>query len=106
MSSLESVELVSHHLGFPTYIVPFVGVAKLLGIVAILVPGFPRFKEWAYAGLIFGLIGAIYANISIGAPPAEWAPLFVLIGIIAGSYFFHHKILGGVDSRHGQQATH
>ncbi len=99
MSSPESLELVSHHLGFPAYIVPFVGVAKLLGIIVILVPGFPRLKEWAYAGLIFDLIGAIYAHISIGAPPSEWAPIFVLIGIIAGSYIFHHKILGGVGSR-------
>ena len=40
MSSPESLELVSHHLGFPVYIVPFVGVAKLLGIIAILIPGF------------------------------------------------------------------
>lgn len=101
MSSPESIELVSHHLGFPLYIVPFVGVAKLLGILAILIPGFPRLKEWAYAGLVLDLVGAIYAHISIGAPASEWAPIIVLVAIIAGSYIFHHKILGGVGSRQG-----
>ena len=93
MSSPESVELISHHLGFPAYLVPFLGVAKLLGIIVILIPGFPRLKEWAYAGLLFDLIGAMYAHISIGAPVSEWAPIFGLVAIIAGSYIFHHKIL-------------
>ena len=93
MSSKESVELIHDHLGFPTYLVPFVGVAKLLAIIAILIPGFPRLKEWAYAGLVFDLVGAMYAHISIGAPASEWAPLFVLIAFIAGSYIFHHKLL-------------
>ncbi len=46
------------HLGYPKYFIPFIGVAKLLGVIAILVPGFPRIKEWAYAGLCFDLIGA------------------------------------------------
>ena len=40
-------------LGFPKYFIPFLGVAKLLGIIAILIPGFKRIKEWAYAGLAF-----------------------------------------------------
>lgn len=39
------------HLGYPDYFIPFIGVAKLLGSIAILIPGFPRIKEWAYAGL-------------------------------------------------------
>ena len=93
LSSPESVELVSHHLGYPEYIVPFLGVAKLLGIVVILIPGFPRLKEWAYAGLIYDIVGAIYSHISISAPVSEWAPLFILISLIMGSYFYHHKLL-------------
>ena len=98
MSSKESVELISGHLGFPAYLVPFVGVAKLLGIITILIPGFPRLKEWAYAGLVFDLVGAMYAHIAIGAPVSEWAPLFVLIAIIAGSYIYHHKLLNTVPA--------
>ena len=42
-----------NQLGYPNYFIPFIGIAKVLGCIAILVPGFPRIKEWAYAG--FGL---------------------------------------------------
>ncbi|SMG65112.1 conserved hypothetical protein, partial [methanotrophic bacterial endosymbiont of Bathymodiolus sp.] len=52
------------HLGYPSYLLPFLGVAKLLGILAILIPGFPRIKEWAYAGLTFDLVGAMYSSIA------------------------------------------
>lgn len=51
-------------LGFPAYIVQFIGIAKILGIIAILIPGFPRVKDWAYAGLLFDLIGATYAVVA------------------------------------------
>ena len=50
-------------LGYPKYFVPFTGVAKLLGCIAILIPGFKRITEWAYAGLCFDLIGATYSII-------------------------------------------
>ena len=46
------------HLGYPAYLHPFIGVAKILAVITILVPGFPRLKEWAYAGLVIDLIGA------------------------------------------------
>ncbi|MFD1407335.1 DoxX family protein [Kroppenstedtia eburnea] len=42
-------------------------MAKLMGVIAILVPGFPRIKEWAYAGLTFDLAGATYTFIAIGS---------------------------------------
>ncbi len=51
------------HLGYPEYIMPFIGIAKLLGSIAILIPGFVKIKEWAYAGLTFDLLGAVYSNI-------------------------------------------
>jgi hypothetical protein len=91
MSSPESVEVLKH-IGYPAYLVPFLGVAKLLGIIAILIPGFPRIKEWAYAGLTYDIIGAMYSHIAIGAPAKEWAPLFIILFIMAGSYIFYHKI--------------
>ena len=46
----DAVKFISS-LGYPTYIIPFLGIAKLLGIIAILIPGFAGIKEWAYAGL-------------------------------------------------------
>ncbi|MDF2718510.1 MAG: DoxX-like family protein, partial [Paenibacillus sp.] len=67
----EAVALFEH-LGYPAYLLPFLGIAKLLGIVAILVPGFPRIKEWAYAGLFFDLLGAMYSSIAVGDPASQW----------------------------------
>jgi DoxX-like family len=90
MSVPDAVALFNH-LGYPTYLLPFLGIAKLLGVVAILTPGFPRVKEWAYAGFVFDLTGAMYSSISVGDPTSVW--LLFLIGyvLIAGSYIFHHK---------------
>lgn len=61
MSSPDSVQVFTS-LGYPAYLGPFLGVAHLLGLAAILIPKFPRLKEWAYAGLAFDIIGAIYSK--------------------------------------------
>ena len=60
-------------LGYPFYLIPFVGVAKVLGIIAILIPGFPGIKEWAYAGLFFDLVGATFSIYSSGERGANLA---------------------------------
>lgn len=49
-------------LGYPAYLANILGVAKLLAVVAILTPGFPRLKEWAYAGVTIDLIGAAWSH--------------------------------------------
>jgi uncharacterized membrane protein YphA (DoxX/SURF4 family) len=54
------------HLGYPPYVMSILGVWKILGAVAILVPGFPRVKEWAYAGMIFDLTGAAVSRMVVG----------------------------------------
>ncbi|MCW3122230.1 MAG: hypothetical protein JWQ38_1722 [Flavipsychrobacter sp.] len=78
-------------LGYPAYFTPFIGWAKVLGCVAILVPGFPRIKEWAYAGLFFDLIGATYSQLAIG--PFNPQMLIMLVWILPGvvSYMYYHK---------------
>ncbi|HYE55224.1 MAG TPA: DoxX family protein [Chitinophagaceae bacterium] len=75
-------------MGYPAYFVPFIGWAKMLGVIAILVPGFPRIKEWAYAGLIFDLIAATYSLAVIGWPGVGFMALPLALG--AGSYTLHH----------------
>lgn len=75
----------------PAYLLPFVGVAKMLGVIAMLVPGYPRLKEWAYAGLTFDLIGATYSIASAGKPVSDWAPMFLFIAFAFGSYIYYHK---------------
>ncbi|WP_338875311.1 DoxX family protein [Spirosoma sp. SC4-14] len=80
-------------MGYPAYIIPFLGWAKLLGSVAILVPGFPRLKEWAYAGLMFDLLGATYSVANSGKTVGEWAPIFLFVALGFASYIFYHKKL-------------
>jgi len=79
------------HLGYPTYLLPFIGIAKILSVVAILVPKFQRLKEWAYAGLVFNLSGAFYSHISVGDPLGNW--VFPVLGLFlaAGSYLLYRR---------------
>lgn len=80
-------------LGYPRYIIPFLGVAKLLGVIAILIPGFPRLKEWAYAGLFFDLAGAFYSQVAVSGFQVPMLFMFVFIGLEFLSYIFYHKKL-------------
>lgn len=89
----ESVELLTAQLGYPEYIIAFIGVAKILGAIAILVPGFPTLKEWAYAGLLFDLLGATYSVImSEGLQPAH-AGMLIFFALWALSYLYYRKRL-------------
>ncbi len=81
------------HLGYPSYFISFIGVAKILGCIAIVVPGFPKIKEWAYAGMAFDLLGAIYsliANDGFHVPM-----LFMLVPLVLGmvSYLYYQKMI-------------
>jgi len=73
-------------LGFPLYVVILLGVWKVLGSIALVVPGFALLKEWAYAGIFFDLTGAVVADAATGG--AWWhvaAPLVILV-ILYGSW--------------------
>jgi len=73
-------------LGFPVHFIVLLGVWKVLGSIAILVPGFPLIKEWAYAGITVDLTGAAAASIATGG---EWwhvaAPLSIAV-LVAASW--------------------
>ncbi len=75
----------------PAYLMKFLAVGKVLGAIAILTPGFPRLKEWAYAGYFFDLAGATYCFIASGFPVSAWAQMFIFIALLLGSYFTYHK---------------
>src|SRR5690349_18643608 len=62
--STQEWEVIFDQLGYPLYMLPFLGVAKLLGVIGLLIPGFNRIKEWAYAGLFFDLVGATYSALA------------------------------------------
>jgi hypothetical protein len=90
-ASPDKAEAFFKTLNMPSYLISFLSVAKLLGVVAILVPGYPRLKEWAYAGLIFDLIGAMYCNYAAGKMTGEWLPIIFFIALGFVSYFLYHK---------------
>jgi len=78
------------HLGYPIYLMRFLGTAKLLGALAVLVGTFPRLKEWAYAGFVFNLLGAFYSHLCSGDGPKALGPLVVLSFTLL-SYFYWRK---------------
>jgi hypothetical protein len=84
----EALTFMQGNLHYPVYIISFLGVAKVLGVIAILIPGFPRIKEWAYAGLAFDLIGATYSIIAVNGVAAA---AFMLVPLLfaAGSYLLY-----------------
>lgn len=90
--SEEAIKFLHDGMGYPVYFIQFISYAKLLGAVTILVPGFKRIKEWAYAGLFFDLAGAIYSGFA-SAGKFDPMMLTMLIWIVPGilSYYFWNK---------------
>jgi uncharacterized membrane protein YphA (DoxX/SURF4 family) len=83
---------ILRHLGYPAYLAKIIGVAKLLGAVAILANSFPRLKEWAYAGFTFMYMGAIASHLFAGDKREPLLPLgFLLVSSL--SYFFWSKMV-------------
>nr|WP_295863518.1 DoxX family protein [uncultured Chitinophaga sp.] len=95
--SVKEARDVFRHLGYPMYLLPFLGIAKLLAVIAIVTPGHPRLKEWAYAGLVYDLTGALYSGIAIGEVSSSWMFL-IFFAVLAGSYVYHHKRLKEKDT--------
>ena len=76
------------HLGYPTYLLTILGIWKLLGVVAVLIPKFLRLKEWAYAGFFFAMSGAAISHIIMGDPFSEIAPSLLLLTLTMVSWYF------------------
>jgi uncharacterized membrane protein YphA (DoxX/SURF4 family) len=74
------------HLGYPAYVASLLGVWKLLGAVAIVAPGAPRLKEWAYAGIVFDLSGAVVSHASVGDVLGQFAAPLVLLALALTSW--------------------
>lgn len=72
-------------LGYPPYFPTLLGIAKILGIVALLVPGLPHLKEWAYAGFTFTFIGAVFSHLASNQGSAAILPLASFL-VLAISY--------------------
>lgn len=83
----EPQRVVMESLGYPLYMMTILGAFKVLGVIALLVPGFARLKEWAYAGFTFDLIGAAASHILAGDPVTSALPPLVLMLVGAASYW-------------------
>ena len=83
----EMDELITH-VGYPLYLMNIIGVWKILGVIAILIPNFKLLKEWAYAGFFFLMTGALFSHLAMGdAGKAIFGPFFQTIFIILSWYF-------------------
>ena len=93
MANPEAVKMVHNDLGYPAYFVVFIGIAKILGCIAILLPGLPKLKEWAYAGLTFDLVGATYSGWAVGGFDPKLSFMLIFFAVLAVSYIYHRKRL-------------
>jgi uncharacterized membrane protein YphA (DoxX/SURF4 family) len=73
------------HVGYPQQLRILLGIAKPLGAIALLVPGYLRLKEWAYAGFTFAWIAAFFAHYLAKEGPKAYLPLVLLL-LLAVSY--------------------
>ncbi|HLP39372.1 DoxX family protein [Lacibacter sp.] len=74
-------------LGYPVYFLTIIGVWKILGVVAVLIPKFPLLKEWAYAGFFFLTTGAIFSHIGSGSSVNELFPSLLLLLLTVVSWY-------------------
>jgi len=94
------------HLGYPIYFLTILGIWKILGVVALLIPKFPLLKEWAYAGFFFAMSGAVFSHIASGDSMTENVPALLLLILTVISWYFRpadRKILAVNQYSHGQE---
>ena len=87
LKTQEEVDRMTH-LGYPVYLLTILGVWKLLGTVAVLIPKFPLLKEWAYAGFFFNMSGALFSHFASGSPMSDLFPPLLLLTLTAISWYF------------------
>lgn len=81
------VDMITH-LGYPTYLLTIIGIWKILGVVALVIPRNPLLKEWAYAGFFFIMTGALFSHIALGDPLVELIPSLLLLVLTITSWYF------------------
>lgn len=89
----EGYTFITELLGYPGYFVNYIAVMKVLGVIGILIPGFPRVKEWAYAGLFLDMISAVYSFYATNMLNADSSMMLIFFGLGIASYVFYHKKL-------------
>jgi hypothetical protein len=76
------------YLGYPLYLLTFLAIWKILGVIAVLIPKFGLLKEWAYAGFFFAMSGAVFSHLAVGDGAATlFGPILLLLLTILSWYF-------------------
>jgi len=96
MVSTAIVQLMKHKdevenftkLGYPIYLMTIIGIWKILGVIAALIPKYPLLKEWAYAGFFFAMSGALVSHIIVEDPIGKTFPPLLLLIITVISWYF------------------
>jgi VIT1/CCC1 family predicted Fe2+/Mn2+ transporter len=96
MVSTAVVQLLKHkdevtnfkNLGYPLYLMAIIGIWKILGVIAVLIPKLPLLKEWAYAGFFFVMSGAIISHIIVNDPLSKIFPAVLLFVLVIISWYF------------------
>ena len=87
MKSKEDVAMMIR-LGYPIYFLMIIGVWKLFGVIAVLIPKFPILKEWAYAGFFFLMSGAVISHLVVGDAAKElFGPMLLIVLTMVSWYF-------------------
>lgn len=81
------------HLGYPEYLMTIVGIAKILGVIAILQPFFQAIKEWAYSGFAVNFIGASLSHLFVGDTPSMFIAPLIVLAFMMVSYWYWKKML-------------
>jgi hypothetical protein len=83
----EEVDMMTN-LGYPIYFLTILGIWKILGVTAVLLPKFPLIKEWAYAGFFFTMSGAVISHITVGDSAKElFGPILLIVLTVISWYF-------------------
>ncbi|MFL9485129.1 DoxX family protein [Chitinophagaceae bacterium LWZ2-11] len=85
---LKEEAVMMEHLGYPLYFLTILGLWKILGVIAILIPKFPLLKEWAYAGFFFSMSGAVFSHLAVGDGGKEFFGPILLIILTVVSWCF------------------
>jgi len=83
----EDVDLFNR-LGYPIYFLTILGIWKILGVIAVLIPRFPLLKEWAYAGFFFAMSGAVLSHLASGSGAIDYFGPVLLIVLTITSWYF------------------
>lgn len=85
------MEKAFQHLGFPAYFRVELAIAKVLGVLGLMVPFKGRLKEWVYAGFTINFISAFIAHTASGDPLSGSVAPLIFLGLLLTSYVMYHK---------------